>query len=80
METPLEYYLAQLVQFNNKAEAQAIEDYTVFLQKVAESNLAEEDKEFIKAVIDEIIADELNHQEQLQTLFTMLTSVEPNED
>jgi rubrerythrin len=80
MKTQTEYLIARLVQFNNKAEAQAIEDYVNFLNSVAESDLPMSDKEYITNVINEIIADELNHQEKLQDLFTGLTDIEPNKD
>jgi len=72
--------VAKAIQFNNKAEAQAIEDYTAFLKTVKDSELDEADKGIIKGVIDEIISDELNHQEKLQQLYSGLTQVEPNKD
>lgn len=80
MKTPTEYLMSKLVQFNNRAEAQAIEDYADFLKAVSESDLKESDKKIIEDTINEIIADELNHQEKLQVLFTMLTDIEPNKD
>lgn len=72
--------ISKLIQFNNKAEAQAIEDYTAFLESLESSTLEEEMKAFIKSVIDEIISDELNHQQKLQELYTALTDVEPNKN
>lgn len=75
-----EYLIAKLVQFNNKAEAQAIEDYTDFLNALLESTLQEEDKTNIASIISEIISDELNHQQKLQEIYTFLTSIEPNKD
>ena len=75
-----EYLIAKLVQFNNKAEAQAIEDYTDFLNSILDSNLNEEDKTNIASVINEIISDELNHQQKLQEIYTFLTNIEPNKD
>jgi rubrerythrin len=80
MQSTTEYLIAKMVQFNNKAESQAIEDYTDFLKLVAESELDEDFKNYIASVINEIIADELNHQEKLQEMFTALTNVEPNKE
>lgn len=80
MKTETEYLISKLIQFNNKAEAQAIQDYVDLLSAVAGSNLTLEDKEYITSVVNEIIADELNHQERLQELFTGLTDIEPNKN
>ena len=38
------------------------------------------EKEELKAVIAEIIADELNHQEKLRQLYIRLTAILPNKD
>ena len=75
-----QYSLAKEIQYNNKSEAQAIEDYTLFLESVKKSSLKDEDKEFIISSINEIIGDELNHQIVLQELYTMLSNVEPKKD
>lgn len=80
MQSPTEYLIAKFVQFNNKAEAQAIEDYTDFLKHVSESDLSDDYKTYIKNVINEIISDELNHQEKLQQVYTILTNIEPNKN
>lgn len=72
--------LAKLMQFNGKAEAQAIEDYTELLKKVDELEVEEELKKHIRSEINEIISDELNHQMRLGQLFVMLTGIEPNEN
>ena len=74
------YKLASIVQFNNKAEAQAIEDYTEFLKTTAELNVPTATKEYIDETISEIVADELNHQQKLQELYSFLTQIEPNKD
>ena len=63
--------LAKEIEFNEKAEAQAILDYTEFLRKLdILPNIDGLDKEFIKDTISEIISDELNHQEKLKMLYT----------
>lgn len=80
MDKITELEIAREVQYNNKAEAQAIEDYTDFLDKVERSSLEEEDKDFIRATINEIISDEMNHQERLQELYSLLSSIEPNKN
>ena len=72
--------LAKLMQFNEKSEAQAIEDYTELLKKVDELEVEEELKKHIRSEINEIISDELNHQMRLGQLFVMLTGIEPNEN
>lgn len=80
IKTETEYVISKFIQFNNKAEAQAIQDYVDFLSVVAKSDLSADNKVYITAVINEIIADELNHQEKLQELFTGLTDIEPKKD
>lgn len=80
MQSSNEYLIAKMVQFNNKAEAQAIEDYSDFLKSVVESELDESFKNYIVSVISEIIGDELNHQEKLQEIYTALTNIEPNKE
>lgn len=75
-----ENIIATLVQTNNKAEAEAIEYYTDFLDNVQNSTLPDEQKSHIKAVIDEIIADELNHQILLQQIYTELTGIIPKKE
>ena len=72
--------LAKGIEFNAKAEAQAILDYTEFLRIVDTLSIDGVDKEFIKDTISEIISDELNHQEKLKMLYTMLTSIKANKD
>ena len=73
--------LAKEIEFNEKAEAQAILDYTEFLRKLDTlPNIDGLDKEFIKDTISEIISDELNHQEKLKMLYTMLTRIKANKD
>lgn len=80
MQSSTEYLIAKMVQFNNKSEAQAIEDYTDFLKLVVESEIDEDYKKYIVSVINEIVSDELNHQEKLQEIYTALTNIEPNKE
>ena len=72
--------IAKDIQYNAKSEAQAIEDYTELLKMSEESNLDETDKSFVRAVIEEIIADELNHQQRLQALYSALTEIQAKKD
>lgn len=72
--------IAKEVEFNAKAEAQAILDYTELLKKVGETEFEENDKAVIINTISEIIADELNHQEKLHSLYTALTGIEANKN
>ena len=72
--------LAKEIEFNAKAEAQAVYDYTELLGKIAESGLNENEKSGITDIINEIIADELNHQNRLQEVYTYLTGIEPNKN
>lgn len=76
----LELELAKLTQFNEKAEAQAVLDYTEMLKVTLMSSLEEADKKIIEETLKELIADELNHQEKLKMLYSMLTDIVPNKD
>lgn len=80
MQAPLEYEIGKFIEFNEKAEGQAILDYTDFLKFVAESELSQDDKDYIASVINEIISDELNHQQKLQELYTAITDIKANKD
>lgn len=72
--------LAKSIEFNLKAEAQAVLDYTEMLKQNEMLDIEKEDKEFIKDTINEIVADELNHQEKLKMLYTMLTGIKANKN
>ena len=72
------FEIAKLVEFNAKAEAQAVYDYTELIQQIAKRDIDDEIKEKVASNIEEIIADELNHQEKLQALYTFLTTIEAN--
>lgn len=72
--------VAHEVQENNEAEADAIKDYTKLLADIDSSVLDDTDKEFCRETINEIVADEMNHQEKLTMLYSMLTGIMPNKD
>lgn len=73
--------LAKLVEFNGKAEAQAILDYTEMMKRTIESeNVSQETKSKIIDYLSEIVADEINHKIKLIELYTYLTNIEPNKE
>lgn len=72
--------IAKKIQDNNKDEAVAIAGYTELLRDIYNTEIDVEYKEKCNDFIQEIIADELNHQKKLQELYSMLTSIEPNKD
>lgn len=72
--------IAKLVQFNTKSEAQAVEDYTELLRYAESCQIDDADKKYIASVIEELIADELNHQTRLQMLYTALTEIKAKKD
>jgi rubrerythrin len=67
--------IAKLCEFNSKAEAQAVLDYTQMIKDIADSDIADKDK--IIEIVKELISDELNHKVKLQELYVYLTSIEP---
>lgn len=72
--------IAKLIQKNNKEEAGAIEGYTELLETVSALEIDEELANEIMETITEIISDELNHQERLNSLYIKLTDIEPNKE
>lgn len=72
--------IAAKIQENNKDEAVAIENYSLLLEEITNSDMPSADKEKLFDIINEIIADELNHQEKLQEAYTMLTNIKPNKE
>ena len=74
------YEIAKIIQENNKDEAEAIAGYSALLEKVLESELKDKEKAEISLQVREIISDELNHQQKLQELYTMITLIQPNKD
>lgn len=71
--------IASKIQENNKDEAVAIENYSLLLEEITDSDIPSADKEKLFDIINEIISDELNHQQRLQEAYTMLTNIKPNE-
>lgn len=72
--------IARYSAMNDKDEADAISKYTDFISKIQVSELSDADKSEIIAVIEEIIADELNHQTRLEEIYTYLTGIVENKD
>ena len=72
--------IAKEIEFNAKAEAQAVLDYTELLKKTLESGIDEEKINLIVNTISEIVSDELNHQMKLGQLYVELTDIEPNKN
>lgn len=70
--------IAKEIQENNKDEAIAIAGYTKLLKAIYNSDLDVVDKQKCNDSIREIISDELNHQQKLQELYTMITGIEVN--
>lgn len=79
-EQAIIFEISKGVEYNEKAEAQAVYDYSEFLRFVLESEIEETDKKYIESVITEIISDELNHQQKLHALYTSLTGITANKD
>lgn len=75
-----EIEVATDLQYNICAEADAIEKYNHLLDLVKDSDLPEHKKEVIYSNIYEIIGDELNHQERLQSLYTLVTGIKASKD
>ena len=72
--------IAEKLQFNQKAEAQAIRDYTRLIAEINNSEIEEPDRTAFISTISELISDELNHQERLFELYVALSGIEPNKD
>ena len=72
--------IAEKLQFNQKAEAQAILDYTRLIAEINNSEMEEPDRTAFISTISELISDELNHQERLFELYVALSGIEPNKD
>lgn len=72
--------IANLIEFNDKEEANAIINYNDLLEAVRESDLPKNKKEKIESEIYEIIGDELNHQERLKMLYSLVTNIKENKD
>ena len=72
--------IADLVEFNDKEEANAIINYNELLTEVKNSDLTKSQKERFESEIYEIIGDELNHQERLKMLYSLITDIKENKD
>lgn len=74
------FAVSDLIEFNDKEEANAIINYNRLLEVVEESDLPKSKKETIQSEIYEIIGDELNHQERLKMLYSLVTSIKEQKD
>ena len=72
--------IADLVEFNDKEEANAIINYNELLTAVKNSDLTKSQKEKFESEIYEIIGDELNHQERLKMLYSLITDIKENKE
>ena len=72
--------IANLVEFNDKEEANAIINYNELLTAVKNSDLTKSQKEKFESEIYEIIGDELNHQERLKMLYSLITGIKESEE
>lgn len=80
MDNQISWELAKATEFNAKAEAQAIYDYSEMMKFIDQAPILPDEKDKMKLIIAEIISDELNHQEKLRQLYVKLTAVSPNKD
>lgn len=72
--------IARYASMNNKDEADAIAKYTDFIIKINSSELSDAEKSEIIAIVEEIIADELNHQKRLEEIYIYLTDIKANKE
>ena len=72
--------IANLIQFNDKEEANAIINYNDLLTAAKNSDLSKAQMERLETEIYEIIGDELNHQERLKMLYSLITGVKEQKD
>ena len=72
--------IANLIEFNDKEEANAIVNYNELLKSVEESDLPKSQKDRIESEVYEIIGDELNHQERLKMLYSLITGIKENKN
>lgn len=73
-------HFADTIQFNVKAEADAIENYNQLLRQLNDVELSKDQRLFVEKEIYEIIGDELNHIERLKMLYTLITGIETSKD
>ena len=72
--------IANLVEFNDKEEANAIINDNELLTEVKNSDLTKSQKERFESEIYEIIGDELNHQERLKMLYSLITGIKESKE
>lgn len=72
--------IATELQYNIKAEATAITDYNLLLDMIDKSDIPSGQKLAIISAVYEIIADEMNHQDVLQNLYTLVTGISAKKD
>ena len=72
--------IANLVEFNDKEEANAIINYNELLTAVKNSDLTKSQRDRFESEIYEIIGDELNHQERLKMLYSLITGIKESEE
>lgn len=72
--------IASELQYNIKAEATAITDYNMLLDMIDKSDIPSGQKLAIVSAVYEIIADEMNHQDVLQNLYTLVTGISAKKD
>lgn len=72
--------IANLIEDNDKDEADAIKSYNYLLEATKESDLSKSQKETIESEVYEIIGDELNHQQRLKMLYSIVTGIKENKD
>lgn len=72
--------IASELQYNIKAEATAITDYNMLLDLIDKSDIPSGQKTAIISAVYEIIADEMNHQDVLQNLYTLVTGISAKKD
>lgn len=72
--------MANLVEFNDKEEANAIINYNELLTAVKNSDLTKSQRDRFESEIYEIIGDELNHQERLKMLYSLITDIKESKE
>ena len=72
--------IATELQYNIKAEATAITDYNMLLGSIDNADIPSGQKLAIISAVYEIIADEMNHQDVLQNLYTLVTGISAKKD
>lgn len=74
------FQLAQDCMINIKDEADAIRSYNEMINHLATSDIPDEERQEIVALIGEIIQDELDHIRILKGIYTGNFDIEPDEE